>query len=159
MKSINSIGSSFGFGVSASGRSSGPAKAIEQEFSSYLQGQGLSDSQQASIKDELRHAIQSTLTSGSRPDPGKLKSTIQGVLDKHGVDGKAFTDKITSPRSSIEGLSNVGGPSKVDNLSQLLEILGEQSEKSQQTSRQSHSVDSQHQQSGTRSLEKLDIQA
>jgi hypothetical protein len=159
MTPINSVGNSLGTNAMSSGRSAGPVKAFDKELTSYLQEQGLSDDQQASIKGELRQAIQSTLTSGSRPEPGKLKSTIQGVLDKHGVDGKAFIDKIPTPTSGAIGVGNIGETSKDDNLSELLELLGEQVENSRQASRQSQSQDSPNQQSATPSVEKLDVQA
>jgi hypothetical protein len=159
MNSINSIGSSFASSVPASGRSGGPARAFENELPNYLQGQGLSDDQQASIKGELQQAIQSTLNSGSLPDFGKLRSTIQGVLDNHGLDGRAFTDKFPTPPAGARGLGNIGGTSKDDTLSQLLEILDKRSEKSRQSSRESQSAGGQDQQSAAPSFAKLDIQA
>ncbi len=159
MNSINSIGSRFGSSVPSSGRSGGPVKAFENELTSYLQGQGLSNDQQASIKGELQQAVQSTLNSGSRPDSGKLRSVIQGVLDNHGLDGRAFTDKFPTPPVGAGGFGNIGGTSKDAPLSQLLEILDERAEKSRQSSRESQSADGADQQSAAPSFEKLDIQA
>lgn len=159
MNSISSIASRFTSSVPTSGRSGGPPKAFESELNSYLQGQGLSDDQQASIKGELRQAIQSTLNSGSRPESGKLRSTIQGVLDNHGLDGRAFIDKFPTPPASAGDLGNIGGTSKDDNLSQLLEILDDQAEKSRQSSRESQNAGGPDQQSAAPSFDKLDIQA
>ena len=159
MNSINSIGSSFASNLPSSGRSGGPAKAFENELTSYLQGQGLSDDQQASIKGELQQAIQSTLDSGSRPDFGTLRSTIHGVLDKNGLDGRAFTDKFPMPHAVAGGVGNIGGTSKDDTLSHLLEILDKRSEKSQQSSRELQNAGGQDQQSAAPSFANLDIQA
>jgi hypothetical protein len=158
MNFINSIGSSFASSVPSSGRSGGPAKVFENELTSYLQGQGLSDDQHSSIKVELQQAIQSTLNSGSRPDSGKLRSTIQGVLDNHGLDGRAFTDKFPTPPAGAGGLGIIGGTSKDDTLSQLLEILDKRSEKSRQSSGESQSAGGPDQQSAAPSFAKLDIQ-
>ena len=104
MSSISPLGGSFGGPTNICGSQSshhgGPAKKFDANLTSFLQSKGVSADEQKSIKSDLVDAIKSTLSSGTTPDPTSIQKTIEGVLDKHGVDGSEFVNNLPQPPSS-----------------------------------------------------------
>lgn len=123
MSSISSVSSSFSTsatsGSSRSNKRNGP-KQFENDLQSFLTTQGVSASDQKSILTEIQDALKSQLSSGSRPDPAKLKDTVSGVLSNHGIDASGFISQLPDPLAGgpggpgglrgLRGLRGLGGP-------------------------------------------------
>ncbi len=105
MSSISSIGLSFQASAVGSSRGSNPARRLEQDLSKYLSAKGVSSDDQSTIQDEIKQAIASSTSDGSRPTPSTVQSAVKSVLDKHGLQGDDFVSKIPS----LQARSNAGG--------------------------------------------------
>ena len=99
MSSISSISQSFQISAAHSARSGSPARRLEQDLSKYLSAQGVSTDDQSTIQDEIKQAIASATTEGSRPEPATIRSAVKSVLDKHGLNGDDFVSKLPAPSS------------------------------------------------------------
>lgn len=118
MSSIGSISSSslsIQIAFASGSRSAAPARSLRNDLSNFLNQQGVSAEETATILDEVKTGI-ANASSSSRPDFETVKSVVQEVLENHSLDADAFTSQMPTPpalggsQSQASGLGGLSGP-------------------------------------------------
>ena len=81
----------------------GSSKMLEEDLTTFLESEDVSSEEQTSILQDLKDTLQASLSSGSKPDFGKLKDTLTEVLKKHGVDATSFVSSLPTPPTGAGG--------------------------------------------------------
>lgn len=99
-QSTSGLSQAWGTGQS---RGRGGPKQLEKDLQNFLQTQGVSEEGQKEILDEIKSAIESSLAGNARPDPVAVKDIVQGVLEKHGINGTSLLQNLQAPSSGPRG--------------------------------------------------------
>ena len=88
MNSVGLLNSSSTTSLNSSALLNGAGqKQVEQKLDSFLQSKGLSPSERATLKNELKTAFESALKNSSfPPDFQQLQDTLSDILKKHSLD-------------------------------------------------------------------------
>jgi hypothetical protein len=119
------------------------AERMQEDLNEKLSAAGVSDEVRDAIQTDIRAAMETEVSSESRPDPEAMKETIKGIFAEYGLNADEFMPQGPPPGGGPGGPGVPGGPggpggaggtqssedsSKADAIQTLLESLQEASD-------------------------------